>query len=170
VGKEIVNTATVSSLQTEKQVTLVLPVSGLCNICDDTAWVIDTTDSGGDCVSTLPDIPSGEWGWSIGPLSPGYSGRHDIYRGGAAGCDISAGTKVGSVQIHYDTTLQNPRVRTIVYALTGMDAKMSLYAGKEELPKVGGVFTTDVGQFTVADDLTGEIYVAIRLDWSILCA
>jgi hypothetical protein len=121
-------------------------------------------------VNTLPDIPSEAWGWYIGPLSPPYSERHDIYQGGAAGCDINSGTKVGSVQIQYDTALLNLRVRTIVYALYGMDAKMYLYAGTEKLPEVGGVFTADGDKFTVADDLTGENYVAIRLDWSILCA
>jgi hypothetical protein len=74
------------------------------------------------------------------------------------------------VQIRYDTALLNPRVRAIVFALTGMDAKMHLYAGTEELPKDGGTFTTDADKFVVADDLTGNIYVAIRFDWAYLCA
>jgi hypothetical protein len=96
------------------------------------------------------------WGWTIGPLTVGdYT--YDIYAG-AGQCNISKGELVGTVDISYS----NDGDVSFTY---NIDSSYSVeethsYAGNNIFPtNKKGKPTVAPGQYTIAEDLNGEIYV-----------
>ena len=114
------------------------------------------------------------WGWTNGPLGPGYY-EFDIYAG-AAKCDITKGTLVGTLTVDYDGS-----TATVTYTTDAgwaMDYTQ-LYVGSELLPRnAKGDYTTSPGQYpsihytvggTTSDThtvtgLSGDIYVVAHAD------
>ncbi len=95
------------------------------------------------------------WGWTIGPLAEGdYT--YEIYAG-AGQCDIDKGALAGSVDISYS----NGTV-SVTY---NIDSSLNLeethtYAGSQMFPTdKKGKATVAPGQYSIEDDLSGEIYV-----------
>lgn len=94
------------------------------------------------------------WGWSLGPIAEGnYS--YEIYAG-AGQCDINKGVLIGTVDVNYT----NGDV-TVIY---NIDSSYSVdethtYAGNEMFPSKNGTSTVAPGQYTITENLTGEIYV-----------
>ena len=98
------------------------------------------------------------WGWTIGPLAQGSVYMFDLYAG-AGRCDISKGTRVGTVTVEYygDTA-------TVTYGMSGTNpatgvaynlVEAQLYVGSEILPKdVNGEYTVAPGQYP---DVAGEL-------------
>jgi hypothetical protein len=130
---------------------------------------------GGDYAKCFDQFDvSNRWGWTNGPLSEGNYTFH-IYAG-AGQCDLSKGTKVGTLTVNYaggtaTVTYQmvgtNPDTQ-INYALT----ETHLYIGNEELARKNGDSTVAPGQFPHKNDelntlsrtysisgLSGDIYV-----------
>jgi hypothetical protein len=88
------------------------------------------------------------WGWTNGPLPHGdYTFK--IYAG-AAQCDISKGTKVGYLTVHYHCS--TAVVTYHMYYGHKMD-ETHLYVGNEPLPKKNGSYTVAPGQFPLKHDL-----------------
>ncbi len=95
------------------------------------------------------------WGWTIGPLTEGdYS--YEVYAG-AGQCDIDKGELVGTVDVSYmggDVTV----TYNIDPAYTVEETHT--YAGYDMFPTGNnGRPTVAPGQYTIGEDLKGEIYV-----------
>lgn len=96
------------------------------------------------------------WGWSIGPLAEGTEETYEIYAG-AGQCDISKGTLVGTVDVSY--------VGGNVIVTYNIDEAFTVsethtYAGNAMFPvDKKGKPTVAPGQFTIQEDLSGEIFV-----------
>jgi len=98
------------------------------------------------------------WGWSIGPLAPGATYQFDLYAG-AGRCDVSKGTRVGSVTVEYYNG-----TASVTYTMAGTNpttgvaynlVEAQLYVGNEILPKdVNGEYTVAPGQYP---DVAGEL-------------
>jgi hypothetical protein len=91
------------------------------------------------------------WGWSNGPLAPGtYS--FDVYAG-AGQCDLSKGTKVGTLSIDYSNG-----TAYVDFVMSGVDANTGvaynlvethLHIGSEPLARdVNGEYTVAPGQYS----------------------
>jgi hypothetical protein len=130
---------------------------------------------GGDYAKCFDQFDvSNRWGWSNGPLAEG-SYTFDLYAG-AGQCDVSKGTKVGTLSVNYtDGTAvvtyqmagKNPETN-LSYTLT----ETHLYVGSEPLARKNGEFTVAPGQFPYINPeltassrsytisgLSGDIYV-----------
>ncbi|MCX2719816.1 hypothetical protein [Lentiprolixibacter aurantiacus] len=112
------------------------------------------SDDGATCFSDTPEAFD-RWGWTIGPLSEGdYT--YEIYSG-AGQCDISKGELVGTVDVSY----MNGNV-SFTY---NIDSQYNVeethsYAGNAMFPtNKKGNPTVAPGQYTIQEDLEGEIYV-----------
>lgn len=96
------------------------------------------------------------WGWSIGPLAEGTEETYEIYAG-AGQCDISKGTLVGTVDISYvDGNV------SVTYNIDDsiVVSETHTYAGNDMFPtQKNGKPTVAPGQFTIQEDLSGEIFV-----------
>ncbi|QCW99691.1 hypothetical protein FGM00_06105 [Aggregatimonas sangjinii] len=133
-------------------------------------WIIDfnfglecETDEGG-CETAFARGNNGDtcfigngfnrWGWSIGPLAEGnYS--YEIYAG-AGQCDIGKGALVGSVDVSYS----NGEV-IVAYNIDPnyTVSETHTYVGYDMFPTKNGRPTVAPGQYTVAQNLSGDIYV-----------
>ncbi|MBT8269633.1 MAG: hypothetical protein KJN59_10455 [Bacteroidia bacterium] len=123
------------------------------------------------------------WGWTLGPLSEGFSGSFDLYAG-AGQCKLIKGELVGSVSVEYSDG-------TVTVEYETMEGKCltetHVYVGNEEYPtNPAGKPTVAPGQygnsnsypdgatadsFTVGD-LSGDVYViahAVVCDCIIEC-
>jgi hypothetical protein len=92
---------------------------------------------------------SNRWGWTNGPLSEG-SYTFDLYAG-AAQCNTSKGTKVGTLSVNY-----NNGTATITYQMVGSNpttnlpytlTETHLYVGSAPLPSKDGEYTVAPGQY-----------------------
>ncbi|MGR5140231.1 hypothetical protein ACQKPX_00965 [Photobacterium sp. DNB23_23_1] len=93
------------------------------------------------------------WGWTNGPLTEGTY-YFDIYA--AAGqCDLSKGTKVGTLTVDYDGSQAKVTYQmTETDGATGMPYTLTetqLYVGGEILPRNEGDFTVAPGQYPEND-------------------
>jgi len=121
--------------------------------------------AGGTC---FLDLGFSRWGWTNGPWEAGTYNL-DIYAG-AAQCDESKGTLVGTLTVNYDGGAAN-----VTFSMTTgftMD-ETQLYVGNDILPMNNGAYTVAPGQYPyiheglggVSSDsyqvtgLSGEIYV-----------
>ncbi|NHF61560.1 hypothetical protein FK220_019565 [Flavobacteriaceae bacterium TP-CH-4] len=95
------------------------------------------------------------WGWTIGPLAEGdYT--YEVYAG-AGQCDTNKGELVGTVDVSY----ANGEVDVVYNIDAAYDVEEThTYAGTEMFPTdKKGKLTVAPGQYSIADDLSGEIYV-----------
>ena len=99
------------------------------------------------------DFGFSRWGWTIGPLSADSSATHiyDIYAG-AGQCDISKGTKVGTLEVTFDGSQAQ-----VTYNADGVNGfgfdQTHTYVGCNKFPTdENGVETVAPGQYTVVND------------------
>ena len=111
---------------------------------------------GTDGYTCFLDTPEefSRWGWTIGPLSEGdYT--YDIWA--AAGqCDTDKGELVGTVDVSY--------IGGIVTVTYNIDPAYTVeethtYAGNAMFPTKNGEPTVAPGQYSIADNLSGDIHV-----------
>ena len=95
------------------------------------------------------------WGWSIGPLGEGTNETYEIYA--AAGqCDIYKGELVGSINVTYD----NGEVKVEYHIDSNYEVtETHTYAGKTKYPSIDGEATVAPGQYSIEENLSGDIYV-----------
>jgi hypothetical protein len=115
-------------------------------------------EDGTTCFENLGDIS--RWGWSMGPLGE-ETYEWDFYTG-AALCDISKGTKVGTVTVVYN----NGTVDVTYNMKEGYTANPThVYAGITPLPlDKKGDPTVAPGQYYIAENLSGDIYVIVHAE------
>jgi hypothetical protein len=131
---------------------------------------------GGDLAKCFDQFDvSNRWGWSNGPLAEG-SYTFDLYAG-AGQCDLSKGTKVGTLSVVYSNG-----TATVIYQMAGVNSDTNmpyaltethLYVGSEPLarnkqgestvapgqfPYINAELNTSSRSYTVSG-LSGEIYV-----------
>jgi hypothetical protein len=127
-----------------------------------------------DYATCFLDMGFARWGWTNGPLEPGYY-QFELWAG-AAQCDTSQGTDVGWLTVDYDGS--TAVVTYNVYAGNYMTATQ-LYVGNDPLPEdPWGNETVAPGQYpykhehlsNVTTDsytvtgLSGDIYVVAHAD------
>lgn len=128
---------------------------------------------GGDYATCFLCLGFRNWGWTNGPLGPGYY-EFEIWAG-AAQCDLSKGELVGTLAIGYDGSGAN-----ITYMMDAgwMMQNTQLYVGSEMLPRnKKGDFTVSPGQYPYIHEgidatfdvysvsgLSGDIYVVAHAD------
>ena len=112
-------------------------------------------DDGATCFIDLEEYNFNRWGWTIGPLSEGEY-TYDIYA--AAGqCDINKGTLVGTVDVSYSDG--NVEVTYNIDDAYEVE-ETHTYAGNDPVPTGNnGRPTVAPGQYTIGENLEGEIYV-----------
>jgi hypothetical protein len=118
----------------------------------DTAFA-RTTDGSNCFLNTDPDFK--RWGWTIGPLTEGIT-SYDVYAG-AGQCDINKGELVGTVDVDYSAGNV-----TVTYNIDSAYTveETHTYAGNAMFPTdKKGKPTVAPGQYTIAENLSGEIYV-----------
>ncbi len=102
------------------------------------------------CFIGSPYIETNRWGWTNGPLAAGTY-TFDVYAG-AGRCDLSKGTRVGTLTLVYDGS-----TATVAFAMLSgfvMD-ETHLYVGSEPLARdVKDEYTVAPGQYPVQHDLT----------------
>ncbi|WP_420322325.1 hypothetical protein [Flagellimonas sp.] len=110
-------------------------------------------DNGNTC---FLDEGFSRWGWTIGPLSEGAEESYEIYA--AAGqCDINKGELVGTVDVSY--------VGGDVTVTYNIDDDYTVdethtYAGNGMFPTdKKGKATVAPGQYSIQENLSGDIYV-----------
>ena len=133
-----------------KQV-VIIPYTVECEPECETAFARGT--DGNTCFSDTPEEFS-RWGWTIGPLSNGdYT--YDVWA--AAGqCDTSKGELVGTVDVSY-----SGGIVTVTYNIDSAYTveETHTYAGNAMFPTKNGEPTVAPGQYSIAENLDGEIYV-----------
>ncbi|MGX1930484.1 hypothetical protein [Flagellimonas sp. 2504JD4-2] len=110
---------------------------------------------GNDGNTCFLDEGFSRWGWTIGPLSEGTSATYEIYSG-AGQCDISKGELVGTVDVSYavgDVEVTYNFFDGVVVSET------HTYAGNDMFPTKNGDPTVAPGQYSIEDNLSGDIYV-----------
>ena len=137
--------------QNDRQsVIITIPVE--CQSCE-TAFAYDAS---GDC---FIEYDFSRWGWTI-PISEGNY-VFDVYAG-AGQCDLSKGTKVGTVSVSYSGN--DVDVDYDIMPGYNLDEEHT-YAGLDPIPSnpKNGKLTLAPGQYRIADDLNGEdIYVILH--------
>ena len=117
--------------------------------CGDTAFALGETcflEEGFD-----------RWGWVIGPIADGYEETLDVYAG-AGQCNLDKGTLIGTVTVSY-----NGGEVEVDYNIDGTYEEAHVYAGNNMFPTMkNGKPTVAPGQFTIQDNLEGEIYVIVH--------
>ena len=100
------------------------------------------------------------WGWS-NMISPGYEGSWKLWAG-AAQCDTDNGVHVGDVEVSYvDGELTVNLVLKDGYSYS----KYDVYAGSDMFPTLrNGRKTVAPGQYSIAKNLSGDIYVIVHAD------
>ena len=118
------------------------------------------------CFIGMPELNKPPWGWTNGPLSPGYY-EFDIWAS-AAKCDTSKGRLAGTLTIDYDGS-----TAVITYNMDAdytMDAT-HLYVGNERLPRDGkGDYTVSPGQYpyqNILEYATSDTYTITGLSGDI---
>ena len=149
----------------------------LSETCE-TAWAY-----GGDYATCFTEYGFNNWGWTNGPLGSGGI-VFDLYAG-AAQCDLSKGTFVGTLTVYYD---EGFGTLTATYSMCGDNTleETQLYVGNAPLQEVDcqgqetpPCYTVAPGQFPYIHDLdnattdtfevsgyTGDIYVVAH---SVVC-
>ena len=130
-------------------------------------WVMDFNfrlECEKDCETAFARSENGEncfldagfnrWGWTLGPLNEGnYS--YEVYAG-AGQCDIAKGELVGTVDVNY----VDGEVEVVYNIDEGYELKEThTYAGSAMFPTKNGTDTVAPGQYTIGEDLMGDIYV-----------
>ena len=144
------NIATI--VETEQSANATLKVNVQCYV-DETAYA-----KGDDAICFIPTFA--QWGWT-NPIEPS-SYTWDLWAG-AAQCDTSRGTLVGTVTVDYNDgglsvefNLEAPNLRV----------ESHVYAGSTEFPQQRRgrrtVNTVAPGQYYIEDGLSGEIYVIVH--------
>jgi hypothetical protein len=87
------------------------------------------------------------WGWTIGPLTPGLY-VYEMYAG-AAQCETSKGTHVGTVHVDYGGELATVTFLNMISPYTLKETQV--YVGNEILPQDNGFNTVAPGQYTVVN-------------------
>jgi hypothetical protein len=127
-------------------------VTGGC----ETAFARD--DSGNTC---FDQYGFSRWGWTIGPITEGgYT--YDVYAG-AGQCDTSKGTLVGTVDVAYG----GGTVDVTYNLVPGFNINAEhTYAGYAPIPTnpKNGMETVAPGQYTITENLEGEIYVILHTE------
>lgn len=103
------------------------------------------------------------WGWTIGPLSEGAEESYEIYAG-AGQCDINKGELAGTVDVSYIDGVVN-----VVYNIDESYevGETHTYAGNEMFPTKNGKPTVAPGQYSITENLSGDIYVIAH---AVVCA
>ena len=122
----------------------------------DTAFAIGNDNDPYTCFIDDNVIKTKRWGWNIGPLAEGTIETYDVYAG-AGKCDTSKGAFVGTVDVSYI----DGDVNVTYNIIDGYELREThVYAGNAKNPTdKKGKLTVAPGQYTIADDLSGEIYV-----------
>ena len=122
----------------------------------ESAWA--KGDDGEVTAYAFCDYGFNNWGWS-NLIKPGYEGSWTLWAG-AAQCDTSKGTDVGEVSISYeDGSLHYEFVMNKGYSLD----KYDIYAGSKMFPTLrNGRSTVAPGQYSIAKNLSGDIYVIVH--------
>jgi hypothetical protein len=107
----------------------------------------------GQHANAFPEYGFSRWGWTIGPLNAG-SYTLDLYAG-AAQCDLTKGTLVGTVSVVYDGTSVTVNFNVNTPYILG---ETHVYAGQGMFPLKNGEPTVAPGQYYI-DTLSGPIYV-----------
>ncbi len=118
--------------------------------CDETAWGYRT---GGECFINIPELKSNNWGWTNQISAPGTY-TLDLYAG-AAQCNLSKGTKVGTVTVVYDGSRA-----TVTYTPNAGYSFLEthVWIGKDKLPKnKAGKYIAAPGRFPYKDGATVTI-------------
>jgi hypothetical protein len=101
------------------------------------------------------------WGWSNAITNP-YEGSWPVYAG-AGQCDVSKGTLVGTFEVEYNGDFSYEFKIDEEFATEGA----AVYADEDMFPvtpgRLGGP-TTAPGQYYVADDLSGPIFVIAHVN------
>ncbi len=102
------------------------------------------------------DYDFSRWGWTNGVLNSGDNITLDVYAG-AGQCDLSKGTKVGTVEVKYD----GENVIVAYNMMSGYTmSEIHFYVGNTKYPMVergrnGSVPTVAPGKYTYKKDLDG---------------
>ena len=98
------------------------------------------------------DLGFGNWGWTNGPIGPGFTGTWPVWAG-AAQCDTSKGHLAGHVVVAHDG--QNVTIR--FQAEEGCCiTEQQVYIGADQLPTgPGGQPTVSPGQYPFKQDFDG---------------
>ena len=121
---------------------------------EETAWAFGNNKN-------MDFVNSKNWGWNIGPITEGYHEVHLLYAG-AANNDISKGTLVGEVHIHYT----DGKVHVMYHMYEGFTlVETHVWIGKTPLPtQRNGRMTDAPGAFPYKDgamvEMSGPVYVA----------
>ena len=131
---------------------------GTGNDCD-TIYAIGNDNDPYNSFCDDDGLQANRWGWVIGPLAEGTMETYDVYAG-AAHCDTSKGTHTGNVDVSYVAG----DVTVTYNIIEGYELRSThVYAGKDKYPTdKKGKITLAPGQYTIADDLTGDIYVIVH--------
>jgi len=150
------NTATIMEL--EKDATAQLKINIQCYLWE-SAWAKGMGE--GVTAHAFCDNGFSNWGWS-NLIGQPYSGSWPLYAG-AGQCDVSKGTLVGNFVVNYNGGFGYE----FVPAAGILFEDAAVYAGKDMFPtspgRNGGP-TTAPGQYSVADPLSGEIYVIAHVN------
>jgi len=115
----------------------------------------ETAYAKGTHATCFTEYGASKWGWTNSML-PSYSDQMPVYAG-AGQCNTSKGELVGYVTFHYDAY---GNLSYVLELLPGYEAQEThVYAGDEPCPWGNNGCTFAPGQFSVDDDLYGEIYV-----------
>jgi hypothetical protein len=142
-------------IPTDGQQSVFIPYTLECEPEPECETAFARGDDGNTCFSDTPEEFS-RWGWTIGPLAVGDHGPYEIWA--AAGqCDTSKGELVGHVTVSYGADGVVDFDYTIIEGYTL--SEVHEYAGNAMFPIKNGNPTVAPGQYTIADDLEGDIYV-----------
>ncbi len=107
----------------------------------------------GNCFLDNEMLNANRWGWSNGPLGEGYY-EFPIYTG-AAQCDITKGTEVGTLKVTYaegDVTVTYELFEGFYMT------EVHIYVGNDEIPKDRrGRYTVAPGQYTFTNDMLDNV-------------
>jgi len=109
----------------------------------------------GNCFLDNEDLRANRWGWSNGPLPENEETYEFPIYTGAAQCDITKGTHVGTLKVDYI----DGKV-TVTYELFDdfYMTEVHIYVGNEELPKDRrGRSTVAPGQYTYTNDMVDNL-------------
>jgi len=112
------------------------------------AYDEDIGMDGGTCFHDWGINGNNNWGWTLGPLSPGHSKTYQIFSG-ATGCDITRGTHVGDLCVEYAEDGSTVRIQAIMKDAFSME-ESNFYVGSEALPRDSNtaLLTVALDQFT----------------------
>ncbi len=119
------------------------PPPGVCETAYAKGWPEDKA-------TCFTELGFGNWGWTNGPISPGYQGTWEVWAG-AGQCDTSKGTLAGLLEVHYvdDELRLNFDAGTDGCCIRSQQ----IYVGSAETPtKPNGDPTVAPGQYPFKQD------------------